>query len=149
MGKTLGYMVTWTTYGTWLRGDERGWRENGTIYEAEQHLKEFDESQMKGEAKKLNNREKAIVKEAICRKAQAMGQKIFAILVWSNHIHVVVGYDERKIEETVLIYKNTATAALKKNGITGKIWGGGYDKKFCFDEKSLRNRIAYVEGHPE
>jgi hypothetical protein len=104
---------------------------------------------MKGEAIRLNSREKAIVKEAICRKAESLGQKIFAILVWSSHIHVVVGYDGRRIEETVRIYKNAATAALRKNGLTGKMWGGGYDKKFCFDEKSLRNRIEYVEGHPE
>ena len=24
MGNTLGYMVTWTRYYTWLQGDERG-----------------------------------------------------------------------------------------------------------------------------
>jgi len=149
MGKTLGYMITWTTYGTWLRGDERGWREDGKIYEGEPELKQLDESQMKGEAIRLNSREKAIVKEAIFRKAESRGQKIFAILVWSNHIHAVVGYDGRSIEETVRIYKNTATAALRKNGFTGKVWGGGYDKKYCFDEVSLKNRIEYVKGHPK
>ncbi len=24
MGKVIGYMVTWTTYGTWLQGEEKG-----------------------------------------------------------------------------------------------------------------------------
>ena len=25
MGEPLAYFLTWTTYGTWLPGDERGW----------------------------------------------------------------------------------------------------------------------------
>ena len=25
MSDMVGYMLTWTTYGTWLQGDERGW----------------------------------------------------------------------------------------------------------------------------
>ncbi len=25
----IGYMLTWTTYGSWLQGDERGWRKDG------------------------------------------------------------------------------------------------------------------------
>ena len=147
MRKTLGYMVTWTTYGTWLRGDNRGWREDGKTYEANPQLKQIDESQMKGEIIRLNSKEKAIVREAICKKAESLGQTVFAILVWSSHIHVVVGYDGRRIEETVRIYKNAATAALRKTGLTGKVWGGGFDKQFCFDEQSLRNRVKYVEGH--
>ena len=31
MAKTLGYMITWTTYGTWLQGDERGYVKDGNI----------------------------------------------------------------------------------------------------------------------
>ena len=26
MGETNTYFITWTTYGTWLPGDRRGWR---------------------------------------------------------------------------------------------------------------------------
>ncbi len=29
MGKTLGYMVTWTTYGSRLQGDARGFVKDG------------------------------------------------------------------------------------------------------------------------
>ena len=31
MVKTLGYMVTWTTYGTWLQGDEQGYVKKGKV----------------------------------------------------------------------------------------------------------------------
>jgi REP element-mobilizing transposase RayT len=147
MRKTLGYMVTFTTYGTWLRGDSRGWRKNGKVFAANPGLKRIDESQMKGTTVRLRKNEKAIVREAICKKALSLGQKVLAISVWSNHVHVVVGYDGRKIEETVLIYKNAATAALRRIGFRGPVWGKGYDKRFCFDEGALRKRIEYVEGH--
>ena len=32
MEKTLGYMITLTTYGTWLQGDKRGYVKNGITY---------------------------------------------------------------------------------------------------------------------
>ena len=28
-GEPLAYFITWTTYGTWLPGDERGWNRKG------------------------------------------------------------------------------------------------------------------------
>jgi len=31
MAKTLGYMITWTTYGTWLQGGEKGFVKNGVV----------------------------------------------------------------------------------------------------------------------
>jgi len=38
MGKLIGYMVTWTTYGSWLQGDKRGYVKNGEILLAEKIL---------------------------------------------------------------------------------------------------------------
>jgi REP element-mobilizing transposase RayT len=102
---------------------------------------------MKGGQVRLGKKEKEIVREAICRKAKLIDEKIFAISVWSNHIHIVSGYSGRPIEETVRIYKNTASAALKGNKFKGRIWTRGFDKRFCFDKNALAERIKYVEGH--
>jgi len=147
MRKTLGYMVTFTTYGTWLQGDERGWVKNGIIYEENMELRKANEGQMKVVPVKLGRKEKEIVREAIRKKAKAIGEKIFAMSVWSNHVHIVAGYSGRPIEETVRIYKNTASAALKESKFKGRIWTNGYDKRFCFDESSLAERIKYVNEH--
>ena len=149
MRKTLGYMVTWTTYGTWLQGDERRWVKDGEVYEGNPELHKANEKQVKGELVRLGRREKEIVREAICRKAEALGEKILAISVWSNHVHIVMSYGGRPVEELIRIYKNTSAAALRGNEFKGRVWTSGYDKRFCFDEKSLRKRIEYVEGHGE
>jgi len=145
----LGYMVTWTTYGTWLQGDERGWVKKGTVYGGNAALRGANKGGEKEKPVRLRKREKEIVREAICRKAEALGEKMFAISVWSNHVHIVLGYGGRPIEETVRIYKNTASAALCKSGFERRVWTKGYDKRFCFDEKSLMKRIKYVEGHKQ
>lgn len=38
MARTLGYMITFTTYGIWLQGDERGFVKGGKIYAVNQSL---------------------------------------------------------------------------------------------------------------
>ena len=147
MRETLGYMVTFTTYGTWLQGDKRGWVKEGIIYEENAELHNVNESNLKGKVVRLKKREKEIVREAICRKAKVRGEEMLAISVWSNHVHIVQRYNGRPIEETVRIYKNTASAALRKKGFEGRVWTRGYDKRFCFDEKELKTRIKYVNEH--
>jgi REP element-mobilizing transposase RayT len=147
MRKTIGYMVTFTTYGTWLQGDERGWVKEGVIYEENATLHNFNESNLKGRVVRLNKKGKEIVREAICRKARARGEEITAISVWSNHLHIVQRYSERPIEETIRIYKNTATAALRSAGFKGKVWTKGFDRRFCFNEGELRARVDYVNKH--
>lgn len=41
----------------------------------------------------------------------------------------------------------TQTEALHNNGVIGKVWTNGYDKRFCFDTDSLTMRIEYVKRH--
>ncbi|GAH83866.1 unnamed protein product [marine sediment metagenome] len=95
----------------------------------------------------MGKREKEIVQEAICKKAEALGEKMLAISVWSNHVHIVLGYSGRPVEETVRIYKNTTSAALRRSGFEGKVWTRGFDKRFCFSEKDLKARVDYVNKH--
>jgi len=147
MGKTVGYLVTWTTYGTWLQGRKEGFVKDGEIRGENLALARSNAKNMKGPEVRLDKRQRAIVREAILAKARKIGQRILAIEVRSSHVHIVVGYDGRAIEETVKRYKNVATVALRKDGHRGRVWTSGYDKRFCFDERSLNARIAYVYRH--
>jgi hypothetical protein len=47
MGNTLATMLTMTTYGTWLRGDNRGWVDDGKILPAAPFLEDADRVRMK------------------------------------------------------------------------------------------------------
>ncbi|HIJ71182.1 MAG TPA: hypothetical protein HPP87_07440 [Planctomycetes bacterium] len=147
MAKTLGYMITWTTYGTWLQGDERGYVKNGKTYPGNRALKKVNESLQSAEAVLLSKPEKQIVKQAIIKEASLQEQKIYAMSVCSNHVHLVAEYIEKPVRKIVAYYKKAARLALKTTGRTGKVWTRGYDKRFCFDQTTLRQKIKYVQDH--
>jgi len=69
------------------------------------------------------------------------------LAVCSNHIHLVVGSGNESIKSTVSRYKNVSTCALKKMGLTKRIWTRGFDKRFCFTGEQLEQKIKYVRRH--
>ena len=149
MMKMLGYMITWTTYGTWLQGDKRGYVKGGQVLVGNAGLYESNKTSMKSERVKLNKREKEIVRQAIMNTACGLGQKIHALAVYSNHVHIVAGNYDETIGKIVVRYKKASTAALRKNGFSGQVWTRGYDKRFWDDEEALKNRIEYVNRHDD
>ncbi len=147
MAKTIGYMVTWTMYGTWLQGDKRGYVKDGDVLGCNERLeKSNQESQAEGMVV-LNSEQRKIVREAIEKEAERIKQKIFALAVCSKHVHMVVDYIGGGIEKKVGRYKNSARVALNSCGYNGRIWTKGFDKRYCFDEKVLKQMIDYVQGH--
>ena len=88
-----------------------------------------------------------IAENAITEEGQRINDKIFAIAVCSNHMHIVAGVSKESIEQAVHRYKYSATLALRKFGSQGKIWSKGFDKRFCFTDKELENKVRYVRSH--
>ncbi len=96
------WLLTWTTYGTWLPGDERGFvgavRQNsdgtqathnqpGTEYDRERpHLEGFAKATQKLPTSRLTREQAA----AVCKQIQATAAirqwKLFAIAVMANHV---------------------------------------------------------------
>ncbi len=147
MKRIIGYMVTWTTYGTWLQGDERGYVEDGKTFAQNDKLRSANQRQQKSPTVKLNPEQKQIVQNSIIEEAQRINHKIFAIAVCSNHVHIVAGVSEESIEQAVHRYKYSATSALRQIGTHGKIWSKGFDKRFCFADIELENKVRYVRSH--
>jgi REP element-mobilizing transposase RayT len=147
MAKTLGYMITFTTYGTWFQGDERGFVKDGKTYAANQSLADSNKQNLSKDPVKLSKSHRIIAAKAIYKKADKLGQKILALAVCSNHVHIVADYVPVPIGKIVSHYKNSAQAALRKAGLTGRVWTKGFDKRYCFDEQALKSRIDYVNSH--
>lgn len=149
MAKTVGYMITFTTYGTWLQGDAKGFVTDGEVRGENIALKKSNVGNLKGTAVRLGRREKEIVRNAIIEAAKRFEQKILAITVYSNHVHIVCEYVDVPINVIVGYYKNAGRVALQKNGFGGKVWTRGYDRRFCFTGDELARRIKYVKNHNE
>ena len=146
MAKTLGYMITWTTYGTWLQGDERGYVKNGRIYPGNKALMEANKQCQSQDAIRLSKVQQRLVRKSIMEEAALQRQKVYALSVQATHVHMVIPYTPQPISNIVAYYKKAARLALKSIGYTGKLWTRGYDKRFCFDMEGLKRRIQYVQG---
>jgi len=146
MAKTLGYLITWTTYGTWLQGDERSYVKNGKIYPPNKALMQINKQLQLRDAVKLSEVQQKLVRDAIVKEAELQGQQIYALSVQSNHVHIVAEYTPQPISKVVACYKKAGRIVLKAMGHNGKLWTRGYDKRFCFDETTLKQRIRYVQG---
>ena len=104
-------------------------------------------SLQKSKTIKLNSEQKTIIRRAILQEAERIGHKIEALAVCTNHIHLLARPCEESIESIVSRYKNIAMFAICKEKLVRRIWTRGFDKRFCFNEKSLNQRIEYVKRH--
>jgi REP element-mobilizing transposase RayT len=147
MAKTIGYMITWTTYGTWLQGREQGFVKDKVVRGANPALMRSNVRNLKNDVVRLNQEQRVTVESAIFEASKRFQQKILAIAVYSNHVHIVCEYVDVPVSVVVGYYKNAGRVALRENGLDGRIWTRGYDKRFCFDANSLTKRIKYVNGH--
>jgi len=144
MSNTRGYMVTWTTYGTWLQGNKQGFVKNGKILGENEGLEQANRKMLISDIFKLRKEQREIVRTAILFEAERIGEKIIALSVCSNHIHIVIGEGGNSVDKVVNRLKCAAYYALRECGVEGRIWTRGYDKRFCFDDRPMKNRIAYV-----
>lgn len=140
-------MVTWTTYGSWLPGDKRGYVEHGQILPGNEHIVKRNEDRQKSSTVILNEREREIVRQAILTEVQRIAQTLEALVVYSNHVHLLARPHTESIEEIVSRYKSVSTRSLWQNGRQGRIWTKGYDKRFCFMEEDVAQRIRYINQH--
>jgi hypothetical protein len=76
-------MLTWTTYGTWLQGDDRGYSRDGRFFGRDPALWRARRDSLKGDEVCLSEEQQKTVREAIEEEARSLGQRIYAISVRS------------------------------------------------------------------
>jgi len=140
-------MLTWTTYGSWLPGDERKYTQHGKVLDGNEKIYKHAKKIQKSAAVKLTQKEKSIVERAIIKEVENIGQQLEAIAVCSNHVHMVFRWSYHPVKEVVSRYKNVSMFALYDIGRTGRIWTKGYHTRFCDEEQILAKQIEYVKRH--
>jgi hypothetical protein len=144
---TLGTMLTFTTYGTWLRGDARGWVDDGIVMPPDPPLEACDRERMKYEAFRFDAERLLAVGDAIgVSLRERQSQTILALTVQTWHVHIVIGTTSFGIDQVVKCAKDAGRYHLR---LGRPLWSDGYDKRFCFDGRALAARVDYVERHNE
>jgi REP element-mobilizing transposase RayT len=147
MAKMIGFMATWTTYGTWLQGDKRGYVKNGITLGVNAQLEKSNRQLLKHDKIVIPKNLRKTVENAILKEAEQIGQKVYAIAVCNNHVHIVVESTNERVGYSVGRFKRAATKALREYGFANKVWTKGYDKRYCYNQNDLETRIKYVQRH--
>jgi REP element-mobilizing transposase RayT len=149
MHDPITYFITWTTYGTWLPGDGRGWRK-WTAGEQQPRplLEAWCRDRMKEEQVVLNAKQREKV-ETVCREhAEIRGWELHAVNARSNHVHIAVTADAAppKVRDQ---FKANATRVLRQppEAITNeKVWTRGGDVEIIDDDgdDGLEQVVLYI-----
>jgi REP element-mobilizing transposase RayT len=159
------WLLTWTTYGTWLPGDRRGFvadvrdhrgekvlhNSPGSSCEADiPPLQDYAASIMTGEVVRLDVAQAQAVADQLRETATYRGWQVLALAVMANHVHVVVGVPGDPDPEKLLgDFKAWATRRLNAGWGHRKHWwtqSGSRRKKQTSDE--IRNAVLYVRDQP-
>ena len=143
----LGYFLTWTTYGTWLPGDERGWNKKGRGARAPDRARKMRaQSRMNEPACVLTAEQRTAVRRAITEHCAIRGWHLHVQNVRTNHVHVVVtapGYHPGRVAHE---FKDWGTRYLRRAGFRDRKtwWTEGESKHYLNTDEELESTIIYA-----
>ena len=147
MSEPLAYHISWTTYGSWLPGDERGWVEDDVpgIQAPDAPRREEARQGLADQPLLLEQEQRAIVEQTIRAHCEFRQWRLHAVNARTNHIHVVVSAD-RAPEEVMNQFKAWCSRRLNEQARTPKArwWTTHGSTKWINDEDYFRNAVQYV-----
>ncbi len=162
------WLLTWTTYGTWLPGDERGFigrsrdadgRQEwlnvpGTpMRDAAPRLERASRARMKAPPIWLSRRDAMITLRQFQITAGIRGWELIAVAIMRNHVHLVVGVQGDPDPATLLrdfkSYSSRALNAATARPPNGRWWTQSGSRRVLRGEEHLIAGIRYVLSQHE
>ncbi len=151
MPAPLAYLLTWTTYGTWLRGDPRGWVKNHASGSDEYEpgnagLRASDTDAIAGPTIFFDAPARRLIEGAIRGVCEQREWMLHAINVRSNHVHVVVTAPVPP-EKAMTDFKAWSTRRLREAGVvaeSGRVWTKHGSTRYLNSEASVVRAVEYV-----
>jgi REP element-mobilizing transposase RayT len=158
------WLLTWTTYGTWLPGDPRGsvtsvrtgsgprieHDQPGTPWEGPlPGLHAAARTALKGPPIYLSLEQAQVLLHQFQETAAYRGWLLGGVAVMTNHTHLVVGvHGDPDPEDIVGDFKSYGSRALNRQWgkpVNGSWWSGGSgSKRKLSDEAAVRAALEYV-----
>ena len=156
MDDPLAFFLTWTTYGTWLPGDERGWvAKPGRFQAPDAKRKTATQPQMTAPACHLGPDQRRLVEKTIADHCVIRGWPLHVVRCGMNHVHVVVTAPQRDPEDVMDQFNAWCTRRLKEQQRAERVdaglvrqnwWTQRGSKRQLYDEASLEAAIRFLEG---
>lgn len=158
------WLLTWTTYGTWLAGSDRGFVSNvyapdggpevrhnepGTEYDSRMPgLENYVKQRMLDEPFRLNEEQARVMIEQFQETSRIRGFELCAASVMFNHTHLLVGVPGDPDPHHLLeLYKSWATRAMKKRWQlpkSGRFFTAKGSVRKKEGEEAVRLSVIYV-----
>ena len=155
MKEPLAYFLTWTTYGTWLPGDAKGWVRHGddtryTLYRSpDPKIETHAKALMKQKPVILDKQLRGIVERTIRESCQYKNWHIHALNVRTNHIHLVITSRDETPEQVMTTLKGWASRKLNQRiskTNNRRWWTRHGSTRYINSESSLLQTIEYVHN---
>ncbi len=161
------YLLTWTTYGSWLRGDRRGFvgrvpdRNRGVVihnqpaepYDVDEpRLRAASAARQKGLAVVLNRHQSKVCVAAFREVADKYCVDIHAGAVMPTHVHLVVRTDQAEGPRLLNLFKGISSRRLgqqfgRRPG--GSWWTRHGSRRLLPDDRAIVAAIRYVLEQPQ
>lgn len=159
------WLITWTTYASWLPGDPRGFRTRRgkeyvppprrytnpgePTYDPREYSNRFQNAKASTETcVKLTPPQQRIVMDAVISEIDAIPITSAIASVGSTHIHWLALFGDRPIRTTVGRIKSQATHRLNTAGFDGKRpWSKNCDMKSKTTDHEFRSAFHYIHRH--
>ena len=150
----IAFFITWTCYGTWMPGDERGWTKwHRGDHVPQPRLAEWCRDQMIESAIQLDAEQRRSVESVVGEHCEKRQWILHAVNCRTNHCHVVVtaaSCDGELVRDQLKSWgKRRLKEREQKLGATGSClrehwWTRKGSVKYLFDEDSLAAAIEYT-----
>jgi len=160
------YLLTWTTYGTWLPGDERGFvgrvpggagghtihNEPGQPYDADdERLRRAARARMKGAAVHLEPDSARVCAAAFRQVADRYNIGIHAGAIMATHVHLVVTAADAEPSRLLNLFKGVSSRRLGQSfgpRAAGAWWTRGGSYRSLVNDRAIRAATDYVRAQP-
>ncbi|MGB7346738.1 MAG: transposase [Pirellulaceae bacterium] len=147
MTTTHAYLITWTTYGTFLPGDPRGWRKRQSGPQLPRPgLEKWCRDRMTHDAVLLSADDRDAVHKGCQEHCDFRGWTMLAVNARSNHVHVVV-ISDRAPKTTRDQLKANCTRSLRQQEVplnVPKTWSKGGHVDVLDTDDEIESAIIYV-----
>ncbi|NOX55538.1 MAG: hypothetical protein GXP27_14095 [Planctomycetes bacterium] len=148
MDEPIAFFITWSTYGTWLPGDSRGWRKwRAGDQPPQPRLEAWCRRRMRGNPVVLSPCHRAVVEQACRDHAAVRRWLIHAINVRTNHVHVVITATNMRPQMVRDQLKANATRKLREADsrfANKRVWARGGDCQIVDTEDELEQVVLYI-----
>jgi REP element-mobilizing transposase RayT len=153
MDGPLAYLLTWTTYGTWLHGDKRGSVNRHNNMYASPTIPgsavraDVNRSRMSADPLVLTPMMRWVVRDALVEHCPYRDAALHSLNVRTNHVHMVVSLRTGNPRGVAGRFKARATFVLRERGLVGEnaiVWTARGSARYLWDDESLAAANRYV-----